>query len=109
MVLTLSEVMIFLKESPKLSEKYECTTFKIPSSVCVLTNVYEILAQIFIKHTFNPTTMYFIFTLLILLCSGVKTKKYNSQTQHIFATNSYMFQLYKQAIIKLYKKTKYII
>jgi hypothetical protein len=50
--------------------------------------------------------MHFNFRLLILLCSDVKTKKYNRQTQLIFfATNSYIFELYKQAIIKLYKKT----
>lgn len=55
----------------------------------------------------HKTHIQLYFRLLILLCSNVKTKKYNSQTQHIFfSTNRYTFQLYKQAIIKLYKKTK---
>jgi hypothetical protein len=35
MVLTMAEAINFLKQSPKLSEKYECPNFKIPSSVCV--------------------------------------------------------------------------
>ena len=35
MVLTMSEAINVFKQSPQLSEKYECPDFKIPRNVCV--------------------------------------------------------------------------
>lgn len=75
-------------------------------SVCHHKSLWNSDSNIHKTHI-QPHNYVLYFTLLFLPCSDVETKKYNDQKQHIyFATNSYKFQLYKQAIIKLYEKTK---